>query len=107
MDLRLKVSGQEYAIEHTLLQPYQNRIKFGARFNTITSTFENGSRPTACIGVLRTTRSNRNISSEEEEHREKALHNLVEWILTTAQRLYERRHNIPWPSPWDLARAAG
>ena len=101
VDLRLKVGGQEYAIEHTLLQPYQNRIKYGARFNTINKYIRKRIKDPLPGSVYYELHVPIEISlPRKRKQREKALHNFVEWILTTAQRLHERRHNIPWPSPW-------
>ena len=100
VDLRVKLGGEEYAIEHTLLQPYRNRIEYGARFNTINRFIRERITQPLPGSVYYELHLPIDVSlPRKRKHREKALHNLVEWILTSAQRLHDRRRLIPWPSP--------
>ena len=101
VDLRLKVGTREYAIEHTLLQPYRNRIKYGASFNTLNNFVRKRITDPLPGSVYYQLHVPIEISlPRKRKRREKALRNLVEWILSTAQQLHESRHFIPWPSPW-------
>ena len=99
VDLRVKMGTEEYAIEHTLLQPYRNRIKYGARFNTINKFIRERIADSLPGSVYYQLNVPIDVSLPRKKHRDKALLNLVEWILATAQRLHERRRLIPWPSP--------
>ena len=101
VDLRVKMGSEEYAVEHTLLQPYRNRIQYGARFNTINKFIRERITDPLPGSVYYKLNVPIDVSlPRKRKHRDKALLNLVEWILTTAQRLHERRRLIPWPSPW-------
>ena len=101
VDLRVKVGTEEYAVELTLLQPYRNRIQYGARFNTINKFIRERITDPLPGSVYYQLSVPIDVSlPRKRKHRDKALLNLVNWILTTAQRLHERRHLIPWPSPW-------
>ena len=100
VDLRVKMGAVEYAIEHTLLQPYRNRIEYSARFNTINKFIRERITDPLPGSVYYQLNIPIDVSLPRKKHRDKALLNLVIWILTTAQRLHERRRLIPWPSPW-------
>ena len=101
VDLRLKVGAQEYAIEHTLLQMYPNMIKYVAAFNTIHKFVGkriSGPLPGAVHYELHVPIK---VSFPRgKKHRERALHSLVEWILSSAQRLHERRWEVPPALLW-------
>ena len=101
VDLRVKMGAEEYAIEHTLLQPYRNRITYGARFNAIDKFIRQHITDPLPGSVYYLLNVPIDVSlPRKRKHRDIALLNLVNWILTSAQRLHERRHLIPWPSPW-------
>ena len=86
VDLRLKVGAQEYAIEHTLLQMYPNMIKYVGAFNTIHKFVGkriSGPLPGAVHYELHVPIK---VSFPRgKKHRERALHSLVEWILSSAR----------------------
>ena len=89
VDLRLKLGVQEYAIEHTRIEPFKNQIKTGTTFKKITDCVKqriSGKLPgPACYALhvpvdicLPKKRGNQ------------ALDSLVEWIQTSAQIMHER-----------------
>ena len=96
VDLRVTVGKQDYAIEHTLLQPYPDRISDGAIFNEI-HQFIRGRVPNPlpgpvhyqlCVPIEASLPRGR-------KNREQALESLLEWIVSTAQKLHERRREVP------------
>ena len=101
VELRLTVGAQEYAFEHTLLQPYRNRIKYGAVFDKINKFIRERISDPLPGSVYYSLNVPIDVSlPRKKKNRDQALQSLVDWILQTAQRLYERRHYISWPSPF-------
>lgn len=97
VDLRVTVGTQEYAIEHTLLQPYPNRIDHGATFNAI-HKFIRGRIPTPLPGSVHyELRIPIQVSLPRgKKYREQALQGLLKWVVGTAQQLHDRRWEVPW-----------
>ena len=96
VDLRLKVGERDYAIEHTLLQPRENRIKDSAAFRKINEFIRREIReplPGAVYYELHVATNV--ILPKGTKNRNGAFTNLVEWIRSTAQRLHERRWAYP------------
>lgn len=100
VDLRVTVGTQEYAIEHTLLQPYPNRIEHGATFNAI-HKFIRGRIPIPLPGSVHyELRIPIQVSLPRgKKYREQALQSLLEWVVGTAQQLHDRRWEVPWEGP--------
>ena len=95
VDLRLKVGAREYAIEHTLFQPYENRIKFDAVFNRITAFILDRLADPLPGSMYYELHFPVELSLPRGKRKsDKALHSLLEWIQTTAQRLHERRWSV-------------
>ena len=96
VDLRVTVGAQEYAIEHTLLQPYPNRIGHGAIFNRI-HKFIRERIPNPLPGPVH-YELHVPIKVKLPKGRrqcEQALYGLLEWVFITAQKLHERRFEVP------------
>lgn len=95
VDLRVTVGEQEYAIEHTLLQPYPDRISDNATFNAI-HQFIRERVPNPLPGPVHyQLRIPIQVNLPKgRKHREQALHNLLEWITDTAKKLHERRSEV-------------
>ena len=96
VDLRLKVGEQDYAIEHTLLQPREDRITDSAAFRKINEFIRKEIREPLPGPVyyelhvpIHVTLPNGN------KNRDRAFANLAEWIRSTAQQLHERRREFP------------
>lgn len=103
VELRLMVGSQEYAIEHTLLQPYRNRIKNATVFNKINKFIRERVTDPLPGSVFYSLDVPTDVSlPRRNKDRNRALQSLVDWILQTAQHLHERRHQFPWPSPTPL-----
>ena len=101
VELRLTMGAQEYAIEHTLLQPYRNRIKNATVFNKINKFIGERISDPLPGSVYYSLNVPIDVSlPRKKKKRDQALQNLVDWLLQTAQHLHERRHDIPWPSPF-------
>ena len=96
VDLRLKVGERDYAIEHTLLQPRESRIKDSAAFKKINEFIRKEIREPLPGPVFYELDIPIQVSLPKgKKNRERALSNLVEWTRSTAQRLHERRREIP------------
>ena len=96
VDMRVQVAGRDYAIEHTLLQPRESQIKYSAVFRDIKRFIQEricGPLPGAVYYELHLPTQ---VSLPKgKKNRDRALNNLAEWILSTAQRLHERRGEYP------------
>ena len=97
VDLRLKIGVRDFAIEHTLLQPRENRIKYSAVFREINRFIRERIRDPLPGPVYYELHLPTKVSlpSKKNKRRERALNNLAEWTLSTAQRLHERRWEYP------------
>lgn len=96
VDLRLKVGKRDYAIEHTLLQPRENRIKDSAAFKRINEFIRKEIREPLPGPVFYELDIPIRVSLPRgKKNRDRAFNNLVEWIRSTAKRLHERRREIP------------
>ena len=96
VDLRLKVGNREYAIEHTLLQPREDRIRDSAAFRKINEFIRKEIREPLPGSVYYALHVPIHISIPKgKKNRDRAFANLAEWIRSTAQRLHERRWQYP------------
>ena len=89
VDLRLKLGAQEYAIEHTRIEPFQGQIKTGTTFKKINSCIKQrvlGTLPGPAYYELHVPI---NICLPKKRSKQ-TLDNLAEWIQTNAQILHER-----------------
>lgn len=96
VDLRVMVGSREYAIEHTLLQPYPDRIRYGAAFNRIYK-FIQKRIPSPLPGFVHyelyiPIQIN---LPKGKKRSEQALQNLLEWTISSALRLHDRRRDVP------------
>ena len=91
VDLRVTLGTQEYAIEHTRIEAFESQIKTALVFNEIRDYINEWlitPLPGAAYYALHVP--NDVSLPEKKEKRTQALNNLVEWIQTSAQCLYER-----------------
>ena len=91
VELRLKLGTQEYAIEHTRIEPFENQIRTGVSFKQINDCIKDrvsGSLPGPAYYELQVPIDD--CLPETREKRERALKDLVDWIRTNARRLHER-----------------
>ena len=97
VDLRVTVGTQEYAFEHTLLQPHPDSISDVATFNTI-HKFISGQTPSPLPGSVHyQLRIPNHVSLPKgKKYREQALNSILEWVINTAQQLHDRRWEVPW-----------
>ena len=96
VDLRLKVGERDYAIEHTLLQPHENRIKDDAAFRKINKFIRAQIREPLPGQAYYELHIPIHITLPKgKKNRDKAFANLVEWIRNTAKQLHERRRECP------------
>lgn len=89
VDLRLKLGVQEYAIEHTRIEPFKGQIKTGTTFKKINDCVKkriSGKLPGPACYELHVPI---NIRLPKKKSRQ-ALDDLVEWIQTSAKILHER-----------------
>ena len=94
VDLRLKLGNQEYAIEHTRIEPFKNQIKASLIFDEINSYLRQNlsdTLPKPAYYELHVPTGIR--LPEKKKKRNQALKNLVERIRIGAQRLHERNAN--------------
>ena len=91
VDLRLKLGSQEYAIEHTRIEPFENQIKTGGVFKEIKDYVRGRlSNPLPGSAYYELHVPVNVCLAGRKEKRKQALKNLVEWIRTNAQCLHER-----------------
>ena len=98
VDLRLQVGAWVYAIEHTLLQPFQNRIKAGIAYRTINNLIKERF-PGPMPGSVRYELQMPSVLSmpSNRRKREKCLQSIAEWIEEHAQQLRDESRLRPWP----------
>ena len=91
VDLRLKLGTQEYAIEHTRIEPFENQIKTALVLNEINNHIKRRLSDTLPGSAYYELHVPIDVClPEKNKERKRALNNLVEWIRTKAQCLYER-----------------
>ena len=91
VDLRLRLGTQEYAIEHTRIEPFENQIKTGLVFKQINDCIEerlSDTLPGPAYYELHVPTDVR--LPEKKKKRNRALNNFVEWIRRNAQYLHEK-----------------
>lgn len=98
VELRLNLGEQEYAIEHTVIEPFENNIKVEltvAEIRQYLIQSLTGQLPSPMYYVLQVPKDvclpNRKVK------RVKALKILAEWILSSAQIMYERNTGLSLP----------
>ena len=103
VELRLKLDTQEYAIEHTKIESFENQIKTGVIIDKILDHFKkNLPVPFPSPAYYELQYPIDICFPTRKAKRERALNNLVEWICTNEKVLRERirgrllRPNIPW-----------
>lgn len=99
VDLRLKLGTQEYAIEHTRIEPFENQIKTGWVFNQINDYIKRNLLGPLLGSAYYELHIPINVHlPERKKKRGQVLNNLVEWIRTNAQCLYERNSGRTRPA---------
>ena len=91
VDLRLKLGDQEYAIEHTRIEPFEDQIKASLILYEINNYLKrniSGALPGPAYYKLHVPMDIH--LPEKKKKRSQALKNLVEWIQTKAQYLHDR-----------------
>ena len=94
VDLRLKLGDQEYAIEHTRIEPFKNQIKALLTFNEISRHLRQnllGALPEPAYYELHVPTGIR--LPKKRKKRDRTVKNLVEWVRMGAQQLHERNAN--------------
>jgi len=90
VDLRLKVGERDYAIEHTLLQPHENRMKDGAAFRKISKFIRGQIREPLPGQAYYELHIPIHITLPKgKKKRDKAFADLADWIRNTAKQLHE------------------
>ncbi len=90
VELRLKLGTQEYVIEHTRIEPFENQIKTGLVFKQINDYIKGRLSDTLPGSAYYELHFPIKCLPEKKEKRNQALNNLIEWIRTNAQCLHER-----------------
>lgn len=91
VELRLKLGTQEYAIEHTRIEPFENQIETDLVLKKISDYLRerlSASLPGSAYYELHLPVNVR--LPKKKKKRDQALNNLVEWIQTNAECLHER-----------------
>ena len=105
VELRLKLGTEEYAIEHTRIEPFENQIKTSVTRREIAVYIKENltdALPGPAYYELHLP-SDVSLPEKKKGKRRRALKNLVEWIRTNAQILHERNlgrfvpaHRLHW-----------
>ena len=112
VDLRLKLGEQEYAIEHTIIEPFENNIKAELAVRKIRQYLNNslvGQLPGPMYYVLHVSKDV--YLPKKKVKRVRALRNLAQWIRRSAKVMHQRNtgqsvpilaHSVPispygWP----------
>ena len=98
MELRLKLGKQEYAIEHTIVEPFENNIKAELTVAEIRQYLKQnltGHLPGPMYYVLELPKDV--CLPRGEVKRVRALNNLAEWIQCSAHIMYERSTGLSLP----------
>ncbi len=96
VDLRLMLGAQEYAIEHTRIEPYDNQIKTEVIIKEILDYFkENISLPFPSPAYYQLQYPFDVSLPNGKAKRNRALNNLVEWVCTKEKVLRERNRGRP------------
>ena len=91
VELRLKLGTQEYAIEHTRIEPFENQIDTDLVFKKINDYVrERLSEPLPGSAYYELHFPENVRLPKKKKKRDQALNNLVGWIKTNAQCLHER-----------------
>ena len=99
VELRLKLGTQEYAIEHTRIEPFENQIETSLVFKKINDYVrERLSEPLPGSAYYELHVPINVCLLGKQEKRNQALNNLVEWIQTNAQRLHARNSGRTRPA---------
>ncbi len=102
VDLRLKLDNQEYAIEHTLIEPFENQIKMEVIVREILDYFkENISLPFPSPAYYQLQFPIDVSLPGGKVKRSRALKNLAEWVCKSEILLRDKM--MCWPEgPYDL-----
>ena len=102
VDLRLRLGIQEYAIEHTQIEPFENQIGTGKVFRKIIGHIKEKLPETLPGSACYELHLPIEISlPKKKAKRYKALNNLVDWIKISAQCLHKRNlGRVPDYSPY-------
>ncbi len=105
VDLRLKLGVQEYAIEHTRIEPFENQIKSALVSREISDYIErslSGRLPGPMYYELHVPPDV--CLPEKKDKRNQALRNLADWIQKNAQVMHERNigRTVPAYSPYHV-----
>ena len=103
VDLRLKLDAQEYAIEHTRIESFENQIRTGVIIKEIIGHIEkNISVPFPSSAYYELQYPVEVSLPNRKSKRDRTLNNLVEWICANEKVLRDRngsrsmRSNFPW-----------
>ena len=91
VELRLKLGTQEYAIEHTRIEPFENQIRTGVALKQINDFIKDRvSDSLSGPAYYELQVPIDDCLPRTKEKREQALKELVDWIRTNARCLHER-----------------
>ena len=94
VELRLRLGVQEYAVEHTRIESFENQIKAGVIFKKINSYIKQNLSDALPGRSYYELHVPTDICLPRKKRKcDQALKNLVEWIQTSAQCLYKRNAN--------------
>ena len=94
VDFRLKLGDQEYAIEHTLVESFENQVEASVTFHQINNCLRqklSDTLPKPAYYQLHLPVEIR--LPKRKKKRDQTLDNLVEWVRVSACRLHERNAN--------------
>ena len=97
VELRMKLGEQEYAIEHTIIEPFENNIKAELTVTEIRQYLIQdltGKMPGPMYYVLQVPKD---VCLPKKVKRVGALKILAEWVLSSAQIMYERNTVLSLP----------
>lgn len=97
VDLRLKLGAQEYAFEHTRIEPFENHINTGVVFNKINDYIKQKLSDKLPKPAYYELRVPVDVCLPEKKSK-LVLNNLIEWIRTNVQCLHDRNSNQFEPS---------
>ena len=101
VELRLRLGRQEYALEHTLIEPFENEIRDGVEFEEIATHIKEALSSFAGSACYRLVVPVGARLPRSEDARQR----FVDWIVKRAEAMREEApgHGGPWRSPlrWD------
>ncbi len=98
VELRLKLGEQEFAIEHTIIEPFENNINAESTVAEIRQFLIENLAGQLLDPMYYVLQVSKEISLPRgNEKRVRALRNLAEWVIISAQTMFERITGLSFP----------